>query len=154
MLYEREMAHQSGTMLRVIGALKIAKSLLLIAAGIGMVSVGRDTLVGLVHQDVGNHVMNHALSKVSAVSPHKLHELGVGCFIYALLFGTEGVGLWMRKLWAEYLTIFITGSFIPLEVYEMVEHKSVVKGVVIAVNIAIVVYLVLRLRKDKHWPFR
>ena len=154
MLYEREMAYQSGTMLRVIGALKIAKALLLVAAGIGMVSVGAHTLVGLVHTDVGNRYMTRMLSKLSTVPPRKLHHLGIGCFIYAALFATEGIGLWMRKVWAEYVTIIITGSFIPLEVYEMVKHGSWVKGVVIAVNVAIVVYLVLRLRRDKHWPFR
>jgi uncharacterized membrane protein (DUF2068 family) len=36
----------------------------------------------------------------------------------------------------------------------MVHHESVLKGIVIAVNIAIVIYLVWRLRRDKHWPFR
>lgn len=154
MLYEREMAYESGTMLRVIGALKIAKALMLIAAGIGMLSVGAHTLAGLVHTDVGNHYMTKLLAKLSTVSPKKLHHLGIGCFVYAGLFATEGIGLWMRKVWAEYVTIVITGSFIPLEVYEMVKHGSWVKGVVIAVNIAIVVYLVLRLRRDKHWPFR
>ena len=141
-------------MLRVIGALKIAKALVLIAAGIGMLSVGVHTLIGQVQTDVGNHYMTKALAKLSSVSPKKLHELGIGCFIYAALFGVEGVGLWMRKVWAEYVTIVITGSFIPLEVYEMVKHGSWVKAVVIVVNIAIVVYLVLRLRRDKHWPFR
>ena len=50
----------------------------------------------------------------------------------------------MRKVWAEYLTIIITGSFIPLEIYEMVEHRSMVKGMVIVLNVAIVIYLVLR----------
>lgn len=154
MLYEREMAYQSGTMLRVIGTLKIAKALVLIAAGIGMLSVGAHTFAGMVHADTGNHYMTTVLAKLSTVSPRKLHHLGVGCFIYAALFATEGIGLWLRKLWAEYVTITITGSFIPLEVYEMVVHRSIVKGVVIAVNIAIVVYLVLRLRRDKQWPFR
>lgn len=148
------MAYQSGTMLRVIGALKIAKALVLIAAGIGMLSVGAHTFAGQVQTDVGNHYMTKALAKLSRVSPHKLHELGIGCFVYAAMFATEGIGLWLRKLWAEYVTIIITGSFIPLEVYEMVKHGSVVKGVVIIVNVAIVIYLVLRLRRDKQWPFR
>lgn len=151
------MARQSDTMLRVIGALKIAKALMLLAAGIGVVSLGTHhihTLAWNFHHDEANHYINEALSKVSTVTPHKLQELGIGCFVYAGLFGLEGVGLWMRKVWAEYVTIIITGSFIPLEVYEMVEHRSVVKAVVIAVNVAIVVYLVWRLKRDKHWPFR
>ncbi len=151
------MASQNGTMLRVIGALKLAKALMLLAAGIGVVSLGTDhihTLAWSFQHDEANHYIDEALSKVSHVSPHELHELGVGCFVYAALFSVEGVGLWMRKVWAEYVTIVITGSFIPLEVYEMVEHRSVVKGVVIALNVAIVVYLVWKLKRDKHWPFR
>ena len=151
------MAHQNGTILRVIGGLKIAKALMLIAAGIGVLSLGGQhvhTLAWNFHHDEANHLMNKALSKVSRVSTHKLRELGIGCFVYAALFSVEGVGLWMRKVWAEYVTIVITGSFIPLEIYEMVEHRSVLKGIVIAANVAIVIYLVWKLKRDKHWPFR
>jgi uncharacterized membrane protein (DUF2068 family) len=150
-------AQQSGTMLRVIGGLKIAKALMLLAAGIGVVSLGTHhihTLAWNFHHDEGNRYINDALATVARVSPHRMHELGVGCFVYAALFGTEGIGLWMRKVWAEYMTVIITSSFIPFEVYEMVEHRSVVKAIVIALNVAIVVYLVWRLRRDKHWPFR
>ena len=144
-------------MLRVIGALKIAKALMLIAAGVGVLSLGGDhahTLAWNYHHDEANRYINRALSKVSHVITHELHELGIGCFVYAALFSVEGVGLWMRKVWAEYVTIIITGSFVPFEVYEAVEHASPVKGVVLVLNIAIVVYLVWRLRRDKHWPFR
>ncbi len=119
------MARQSDTMLRVIGALKIAKALMLIAAGVGVLSLGSHhvhTLAWNFHHDEANHYINKALSKVSHVSPHRLHELGIGCFVYAALFSVEGVGLWMRKVWAEYVTI--------------------------------VIYLVWKLKRDKHWPFR
>ena len=78
MLYEREMAYESGTMLRVIGALKIAKALLLIAAGVGMLSVGAHTFAGLIHADAGNHYVTKVLAKLSRVSPNKLHHLGIG----------------------------------------------------------------------------
>jgi len=40
---------------------------------------------------------------------------------------TEGVGLALRKRWAEYLTIIATSSLIPLEVYELIQHFSVMK---------------------------
>jgi uncharacterized membrane protein (DUF2068 family) len=150
-------AYQSGTMLRVIGGFKLAKALVLVAAGVGAMSLGPQHL----HQIASafpyheaNHVIDEALAKVARVDARRLHELGVGCFVYAALFALEGVGLWMREVWAEYVTIAITGSFIPLEVYEMVAHGSVVKAVVIALNVAIVVYLVWRLRRDNHWPFR
>ena len=152
------MAHHKDGILKLIGGLKLLKALMLVAAGLGMISLGGEhdarTLAWHFHADPDNHYVNHLLAKLSSVSPHKVHELGAGCFVYAALFATEGVGLVLRKLWAEYLTTIITTSFIPLEVYEMIHHGSWLKGVVIVLNVAIVVYLVLRLRRDKQWPFR
>jgi len=150
-------AHQRDGIIRLIGSLKVLKALILLAGGVGLLSLGNHgghSLLWQLQADPGNHYVNRGIAKLASASPHKIHELGAGCFIYAALFGTEGVGLLMRKVWAEYLTIFITGSFIPIEIYEMVEHKSWFKLVVIVVNVAIVVYLVLRLRRDKQWPFR
>jgi len=143
--------------LKLIGAAKLLKALTLLAAGVGLVSMGdghSPSTLAHIAADPQNRYINHAVAKLWSIDPHKLREIGVGSFIYAALFATEGTGLLLRKLWAEYLTIVITTSFIPIEIYEMVHHTSVVKGIVIALNAAIVVYLVWRLRRDKHWPFR
>ncbi len=51
----------------------------------------------------------------------------MGTFLYAGLFLIEGTGLLLRKHWAEYFTIITTGLFIPLEVYELARHFTVVK---------------------------
>jgi uncharacterized membrane protein (DUF2068 family) len=149
--------HRRDGIVRLIGAAKLLKALTLLAAGVGLVSMGdghEPSQLAHLAADPQNHYINSVMAKLASTDPHKLRELGVGSFIYAALFATEGTGLLLRKLWAEYLTIVITTSFIPLEIYEMVEHKSVVKGIVIALNVAIVIYLVWRLRRDKHWPFR
>ena len=149
--------HHRDGVLRLIGSLKVLKALILLGGGVGLLELGNHgghSLLWQLQADPGNHHINHLISKLASQSPHKMHELGAGCFIYAALFGTEGVGLLLRALWAEYLTTFITTSFIPLEVYEMVQHGSWFKAVVIAVNVAIVVYLVWKLRRDKQWPFR
>jgi uncharacterized membrane protein (DUF2068 family) len=50
--------------------------------------------------------------------------------------------------------VIITTSFIPLEIYELVEHRSWQKVGVVVVNVLIVLYLVRRLRREGHWPFR
>ena len=127
-------------MLRLIGAFKLLKTLTLIAAGIGLVNGW------VTHLNPDNAYANALVAHLSSVDPKKLQALGIGSFVYAALFATEGVGLMLRKRWGEYLTIIITGSFIPFEIYEMVEHKSIAKGIVIAVNVAIVIYLVVDLR--------
>ena len=51
--------------------------------------------------------------------------------------------LLLIKTWAEYFTIIVTGSFIPVEVYLMTQHLTAVRVVATLVNIGIVWYLVV-----------
>jgi uncharacterized membrane protein (DUF2068 family) len=60
---------------------------------------------------------------------------------------TEGAGLALRRRWAEYFTIIITASFLPLEIYELVHRVTGVKVVVMAINLAILVFLIARVRR-------
>jgi len=82
------------------------------------------------------------LTKVFSYSPQRLFYTGLILAAYALLEGVEMVGLWMLKRWAEYLTFVVTASLLPLEIYEMTQHLSVVKVAAFVINVAVVVYLV------------
>ena len=96
--------------------------------------------------------MHAFLSRALQVSPNQLKALSIGTFIYAGLLLTEGTGLLLRKTWAEYFTIVTTAGLIPLEIYEITRHLTAVKVIVLAVNVSIVVYLVLRVRRSpKPW---
>ena len=96
--------------------------------------------------DQDNRYLHGILVRVFRVTPKQLKTLSVGTFIYAGLFLTEGVGLLLRKHWAEYFTIITTGAFIPLEIYELVRHFTITKVVVTVINVLIVWYLVARVR--------
>jgi uncharacterized membrane protein (DUF2068 family) len=65
---------------------------------------------------------------------------------YAAVFAIEGVGLWMQKRWAEWLTTIITASLIPLEVWELFFRPNIGKAAVLVANAAIVAYLVWHVR--------
>ena len=103
--------------------------------------------------DPERHRLPPLLARLHGLSADKRVAIGVAALCYAALFLVEGCGLLARAVWAEYLTTLITMSFLPLEVYELVEHESVVKLAVLIVNVAIVVYLVVRLHHDRRWPF-
>ena len=77
-------------------------------------------------------------------------RLSAGTFFYAALLGIEGVGLLLRKHWAEYFTIFTTGALLPLEMYELAKHVTMVKIIVLVINAAIVWYLVVRVRSRRY----
>ena len=100
----------------------------------------------LLRIDPENRFIHGILAKVFSTTPKKLKELTAGSFIYAGLFLTEGVGLVLRKHWAEYLTVITTSALIPLEVYELAKRFSFAKLAILAVNVVIVWYLIARIR--------
>ena len=78
----------------------------------------------------------------------QLEEVAVGSFIYSALLLVEGVGLCLRKRWAEFLTVGITASLLPFEFYELI-HRLTTTGVVITLlNVAILWYLIVQIRHD------
>jgi uncharacterized membrane protein (DUF2068 family) len=148
----RGVAHEKrNKWLLLISVFKLFKGLLLLIVGIGALSlVHKDAAehvrgwVGALRVDPDNHYIHRLIGKLGFVSDTQLEELSAGTFFYAGLMLTEGLGLWLHKRWAEYFTIFATGSFIPLEVYEIWEHFSATKVAVLVVNVAVVVYLIAR----------
>lgn len=82
------------------------------------------------------------LTRLFAISMRNLQITGVVLTGYAILEGTEAVGLWRGRRWAEYLTFIATALLLPLEIYEIVHRPTVLKGVTLAINLAVVLYLV------------
>src|ERR1700731_2541640 len=151
---ERE--HTSRGLL-VIAAFKLLKGLALLAVGIGAHTLINKDLVALLEHwvnvfriDPNNQYLHALLERIADLNPHRLMEVSFGTFFYATLLLTEGVGLAMGKRWAEYFTIIATSSFIPLEIYEIFRHTNVTKIVVLLINVAVVWYLVLELRRHKE----
>jgi len=138
----------------LIGLFKLVKGLLLVAVGIGAHHLlHRDLEATVTHWvevlrvDPDNLFIHRLLAKVFAISPKQLKELSIGTFFYASLLLTEGVGLLLRKRWAEYFTVITTGVFIPLEVYELTRRLTFTRVGLLVVNIAIVWYLIRKLRE-------
>jgi len=80
----------------------------------------------------------------------KLKEIGAGIFVYAGVFSTEGIGLLLHKRWAPLLTIIVTASFIPFEIYEVAKEPGLIKSGAIALNVAIVWYLIAKRRRETN----
>jgi uncharacterized membrane protein (DUF2068 family) len=148
-------SRSSAVVLTAIGLFKLFKALLLVAIGFGAIHfLHHDAQAALLHWAQVLHVdpegrfVHKLLVKVFNVTPKQLKELSVGIFFYAGLFATEGIGLLLRKRWAEYVTIVTTSGLIPLEAYEIGRHFTVTRLVVTVVNILIVIYLVRRVRSN------
>jgi uncharacterized membrane protein (DUF2068 family) len=132
-----------------IGVLKLMKAVLFILLGIGAVRLLHKDLVDVVTHfiislrfDPEGRFVNLILEKVAMISPQRLKEISMAIFAYAALDVLEGTGLVLRKAWAEYVTLVLTASFLPWELFEIIRHVTWVKMVLLALNIVVVLYLV------------
>jgi uncharacterized membrane protein (DUF2068 family) len=146
-----------GRGLRLIAAFKLLKAVTLLAIGIGVLKLLHKDVAALIEHWIGvfqvdphNQFIHKLLEKVSSLDDRRLRELSVGTFIYSGIFFTEGIGLALRKRWAEYFTIITTSSLLPIEIYELVRHPSMGKGFALLINLAVVAYLVRELRRTKQ----
>lgn len=138
-------------MVALIGVFKLFKAALLVAVGIiGLVTVPSDLAHRARHAiawmgfSPGHHALSRLLGKVDAFDDDLAHKLAVASLCYAAVFLVEGVGLLTRQRWAEWLTVIVTASFIPIEIYEAVEHFGAGKILALLLNVAILIYLLVR----------
>jgi uncharacterized membrane protein (DUF2068 family) len=142
--------------LRVIGVLKLISGATALLVGLGVFRfLGHDpgphaeriiTHLGL---DPNNHIIHEAISRITGITRSQLRALEVGTFFYAALHTVEGIGLILGYHWAEYLVIFATGSLIPFEIYEIFRRFTSIRVGLFTVNVAIVVYLIATLSRDR-----
>jgi uncharacterized membrane protein (DUF2068 family) len=153
--------HRHDRWLVAIGAFKILEGLLFVLLGLGVVR--------LLHRDIGDlllrlatsmridpesHLVNLLLEKVQLLTPHKMRLISAGIFLKAGLDFVEGIGLALEKTWAEWLTIGLTASFLPWEIFEIAKHFTWVKVGITFLNVLVLLYLVwvqqLRLRAHRR----
>ena len=136
-----EQAQMRFGLLRLIAIYKIGKVVLLLAAAYGVLRM-RDA----------SFLATKLLTWFSGLTPARIDTLGLATLAYAAVFAVEGVGLWMRKPWAEWLTTIVTASLIPLELYETVARPSFGKATVLVLNASIVWYLIAQIRSARLHP--
>jgi uncharacterized membrane protein (DUF2068 family) len=140
--------------LRLIAAERAVRGAILIAAGV--------YLFGHLHSDFGKladrwmrkleldpnrHFLRRIVEHLHNVTTSEGKIFAFAAVGYGVLELVEGVGLWLDKLWAEYLTVIATSLLVPLEVYELVRNPGPLKAAGIAVNVLIVLYLARRLHR-------
>ena len=146
--------------LRTIALYKIVKVLLLLAVAYGELRLRDASLAakllswaqarpyGLEHR-----IITQVLELFSGLSVSRIHILRIVTLAYAAVFAVEGVGLWMEKRWAEWLTVIITASLIPLEAWEIFYRPTIGKVLILLANAAVVAYLVWHVRtKNRAVP--
>jgi uncharacterized membrane protein (DUF2068 family) len=141
--------------LLAIGLLKLFEAIFFFLVGVGALHfIHRDLgdaatrLAERLRMDMDGRVMTWVLDHLDDVTAHRLKQIGIATFFYAGLRVTEGVGLVLEKVWAEYLTVGVTVSFLPWEVYEILRRPDWLRVCLLVVNLLVLVYLLWWLRRS------
>lgn len=139
--------------LRVIATLKLLSGIVLAGVGLGAFRLLDPTLATHFNEWLrglalvaDTRVVQHALAVLTGLDAHDFRSIALASSAYAALLLTEGVGLWLERRWAEYLTVAVTASLLPFEGYALSQRFTAVRIATLIVNVLIVVYLVRELR--------
>lgn len=141
--------------IRLIVLYKFVKAAVEIATAVGLVALAASgelaALRGLAIDLKENLVSRWSLllGRVleALVSQRGLHLLEVGLALDGVLSGIEGFALWRGYRWGPWLVIAATSIPLPLEIEEILRTHRPSRVALVLVNLAVVVYLVRRIRR-------
>lgn len=96
--------------------------------------------------DPKDNWIQRIMTDVGKIHAHQDLVFGVAAIAYGALEGVEAYGLFTRRRWGEWLTVLATSLLFVPEVWELTKSATVLKVGAVVVNLAIVGYLVWRLR--------
>jgi len=85
--------------------------------------------------------VNFLYDRAWLINDPLLRRIGFLAFSYAAVSLAEGIGLYLEKAWGEYLTLIITASFLPWEIFEVFHRLTWVRVALLVVNFLVFVYL-------------
>jgi uncharacterized membrane protein (DUF2068 family) len=142
--------------LRAIALFKFAKASLLILSTYGLRKLLNPDIIARLNSwtvsltdGFTRNMLSRALAWLDTIGAARLNLVIAVTMGYTVLVLVEGTGLWFRRLWAEWLTLIATGSFIPFELWELVTRRH--KGgplLALALNLLIFGYLAAQLEKN------
>lgn len=94
-------------------------------------------------------IIEWLIDKILKISPTKLKFSGIAIGVYAIVTAIEAVGLWYEKSWATLLVLVLVGISIPPEIFELIKGITIVKFIVLLVNVAVFWYLWRHFQKHK-----
>ena len=144
------MKQSSPWFLNLLAVYYLVQGLLLIAVGVsGLILVDQNQLLvvkqwlRVIRLDPENHFIYWLLTKILPVTNQMLEALSIGSFVYGGLAFVQGGGLWFSKPWASYLSVVVVGSFIPWQLYSLLDEVTALKLLSLSINTVIVGYLLV-----------
>jgi uncharacterized membrane protein (DUF2068 family) len=126
-----------------VGFTLLAITLALVESNISGIRRWATGIVDQLRNGTGDHAgLDHWLDRLARLDRHEIGLLLAAAIVYAVVEGVEAWALWTERRWGEYLTVVATAGFLPLEVIELIHRVTAFKIGAMAVNVAVVVWLI------------
>lgn len=146
--------------LRVIGLIKLAKAVLLLATTYGLYRLRKAGVVDQLYDwlysltdSFERRLFERGLDWLDSLGSDRIQNIFLATSAYTAILLTEGIGLMMRKTWAEWVTVVASASLIPFELWHLIygqHHNTLAVLAATALNVIIVIYLVRVLRRSRR----
>ncbi len=140
--------HKAPLGLRTVAVFEFAKGLVVLIAGLGLLSlVHRDAqqiaeeIVRLLRLNPAHTIPAVFLDAAEHLNDARLWFYSFAALIYSTVRFVETYGLWHERPWAEWFAVISAGLYLPVELYHLITHPGVVSVAVPLVNLGIVAYL-------------
>jgi uncharacterized membrane protein (DUF2068 family) len=98
--------------------------------------------------DPKDNWIQRLINDVRKINANQDVVFGAIALAYGVLEGAESYGLWTRRRWGEWLTVVATSLLLIPEVWELTKSATLLKVGALLVNLAVVAYLLWRLRRS------
>jgi uncharacterized membrane protein (DUF2068 family) len=146
---------KSKKVLRLLSLFEACKGLLVLLVGAGLFTLIHKNaqqeaaeIVKIFHLNPARHYPEIFINSLTNLSDARLWFLSISAIIYSLIRFAEAYGLWYDRLWAIWFAIASSALFLPMELSELIEKLTIVRIVIILLNILLVFYL-LRLSRQR-----
>jgi len=143
--------------LRGIATLELAKGLVVLLASIGVVLLIQkedpwdiaDGMLRLLHISPDHHFAQLVLDWADNLTSARVYAVAAVAAAYSFLRFLEAYGLWYARAWAEWIALISGAMYLPFEVYKLANRLTWIHALVLAINLAIVFYMVCLLKTGK-----
>jgi len=134
--------------LRTVALLEALKGVLVLLLGFGALTLIHkdldnvaERLIGFLRINPDGRMSGFFFRLADRTSDRSLWLLAGGALVYAIIRFSEAYGLWHERAWAEWFAIISGCLYLPWEIYEIFHHPHLWKWAVLAINVAIVLYM-------------
>ena len=146
--FSRSLHHRVPFGLRTVAIFEFAKGMIVLLAGLGLLSlIHRDAqtvaeqIVSMLHLNPAHRYPRVFIDFAANVTNAQLWFYSMAALIYSAVRFVETYGLWHERSWAEWFAVIGASLYLPVELFHLYEDPNFASLAVPLVNIGIVIYL-------------